>query len=241
MFAEFILDRRKDGVTGLPLAGAATDSSGNGHSFNAFLKKQLNTDSLNAEQRQTAIKGILGMMRFANYDSPILLECLASVLCDKAAGYWNDDLWGKVDAKQLSARAFLQASYVVTDPNARSAYREWARLTIREQLRSPYQEVALPLEELEAQFQTELAEARKWFEGLRQNESTWIREGKDADIEFTRLYYAEPQIEWAPDPERWRAFVTPGALILEAGLAIFVCWAIVRTLLVRRRRLKRTA
>jgi len=236
--AEYLLDRRKSGVTGLPLAGAVADYEQEPrHSFNAFLKKQFKTDSLTVEQRQAALKGILGMMRFANYDSPILLECLASVLCDKGAGYFTDDLWGRVDAKQLSARAFLQASYVVKDPKARDAYREWARMTIREQLRSPYgPEMALPLEELEAQFQTELAEARKWYEGVRQNELTWIRDGKDADLEFKRLYYDEPKIEWSPPVERWRTFVTVPALILEACLAMVVCWAIAKMRVERRRR-----
>src|SRR4051812_16652965 len=71
-----------------------------------------------------------GMMRFANYDSPLLLEALASLLC---AGHKPD--W---DARQLAARALLQASYKTQDAQS------LRRLPPGRQTRDPYARRLLP-------------------------------------------------------------------------------------------------
>ncbi len=88
------------------------------------------------------------------------------------------------------------------------------------QTRNPPAPVPLSLEELEGQFQSELAEAERWYEGLRKNERSWVEQGKDADEEFTRLYYQEPSVSGAGP-----GLVGPGRSLWElagGAVALFV-------------------
>jgi hypothetical protein len=52
----------------------------------------------------------------------------------------------------------------------------------------------LSLGEVESSFRAELAEAEEWSEAVRQDELTWISEGKDPEAEFVRKYYQEPRM-----------------------------------------------
>src|SRR6516165_2437173 len=89
---EYALSRRQKGKTVLPLAKFERRTRANedpdsdleiypllGEDFASFLFKR-NHPGVSAEKRAPAIKGILGMMKFGNYDSPILLEALGNLL-----------------------------------------------------------------------------------------------------------------------------------------------------------------
>jgi hypothetical protein len=49
-------------------------------SFAAFLRQKLNNDRLEVTDLQPAIRGVLGMMRFADHENPVLLEVLGDLL-----------------------------------------------------------------------------------------------------------------------------------------------------------------
>ena len=124
--------------------------------------------------RDEAMRGVLGMMKFASHRSPILLEALGDLLL------W--DYRVKESAKQLAARAYLEAAQEAGDPDSAELYRVKAILALVGQRN-------ISLAKLERQFKTELTQARKWFDAVAANERRWIRQGKDPEAEFDRRYY----------------------------------------------------
>ena len=193
--AEYVQARRKDGKVVLPLSSLPQSAEGERQpaNFAEFVQERVgktpaNTGRLLApEERQAAIKGMLGIMRFGSYDSPIVLEALADLLY--RPGY---DIMA--DAKQLAARAYLKASYEVKDPSARDAYRELAKQALAMQREAGEANQSLSLERLESDFKAELEDARSWYADLREKELSWVRGGGDPEAEFDRLYAEEPQV-----------------------------------------------
>jgi hypothetical protein len=133
---------------------------------------------MTVEARQEAVKGVLGMMRFANHENPLLLEVLGDLL---------HELENQTDAKQLASRAYLKASYGMKDEAAQVAYRKLAKEALEMQVTEGSQQ-QMPLAELEAEFQKELAEADRWYAKLYERELNLIRQGKDVEGEFDKLY-----------------------------------------------------
>jgi len=156
---------------------------------------------------ENAMQGVLGMMRFGNHDSPILLEVLGDLLLHR--GYLED-------AKRLAARAYLKASYEVKDDATREAYREKARQSLSMQTVNKFTTNGLSLEALEQEFVDELAQAERWFEVLADDETKWIDEGGNVDEAFAKKYYKEP--EFASPTKAWLwAFVVGGAALILFG------------------------
>ena len=127
------------------------------------------------EETQKAVQGILGMMRFGQYDAPVLLECLANLLVPH-----NHNGVGN----RIAARALLQASYQVEDEEAKAMYKEMAYHSIAGQ-------EGVKIEQLEAAFQRELAQAVKYTDELIQLEKQWIESGMDVEEEFRKKYYKQ--------------------------------------------------
>ena len=127
---------------------------------------------------------MLGMMRFGNYRSPVLLEAAGDLL---SAGYNHD-------AKRLAARAYLKASMEVEDADAKQAYRKMAEAALSMQTRKPRGHAELTLRELEATFAKELREADQWYQQVADDERRWINEGIDVDQAFSDKYYQEPTV-----------------------------------------------
>jgi hypothetical protein len=179
---------------------------------------------LTQEDRQKAVKGVQGMMRFADHDNPLLLEALGDLLVACHERPEND-------AKQLAARAYLAASYKMKDDAARLAYRKRAERALCMQTRpSSYDQ--LPLTDLEADFKAELIEANRWYAKLKESELAWVRDGKDADAEFDALYTAEPAaLDTSNDPLLPWSVVIAGrvvAVLAVPVLAAFAAWWIWR-------------
>jgi hypothetical protein len=171
--------------------------------FADFLKAEGETD------RKAAIQGVLGMMRFANYDSPILLEALASLL---AAGHEPSQ-----DARLLAARALLQASYKTQSNTAQSdAFRKAAGKALS--THDGYK-----LERLESEFQKELADAATYIAAVEADEQRWIAANADVDAEFHRKYYRPYEQAIARGPYGWPKYLTMGALV---GLAVVAALAV---------------
>jgi tetratricopeptide (TPR) repeat protein len=163
-----------------------------------------------AEEAARAVRGVLGMMRFGNYDSPVLCEALSDLLLAD----WNHD------AKRLAARALLMASYRVEDEGSRSAYRDKAAATLMEQTPTPRQHRGMTLEELEHSLAQELEAARRYSAELEAREREWIENGDDVDALFAATFLVpESQL---PGPRE----ATPPALLI-AGAAGLLCLAYV--------------
>ncbi|HUE74533.1 MAG TPA: hypothetical protein VMP01_26940 [Pirellulaceae bacterium] len=184
---EYAMTRMKDGKLVFPMS-YKPDYSENAppNSFAEFVASRLGKTQLNEDEAKSAITGVLGMMRFANHKNPLLLEALANLLtdCDRP----------EQDAKQLAARALLQASYVVEDPQAKAKYRALAKAALEMQ-------TSHRVPELEAEFTKELADAEVWYAALEKQELDWIRQGGDVEARFDRLYSEEPTALTIPEPE----------------------------------------
>jgi tetratricopeptide (TPR) repeat protein len=181
---EYVIERSKDGKIVLPLRWKTERIE----SFSFYLQRKLQPttgrERMSLEDYQAAVKGVLGMMRFAYFDSPVLLEVLGDLLSDNP----------RIDGKQLAARAYLQAASSAKTAEQKADYRELASFVLMMQTRHPGTEKPLPLSELEEDFRSELEDASKWYAELRSREIGWIRDGQDPEVEFDRLYTEEPRI-----------------------------------------------
>jgi hypothetical protein len=133
-----------------------------------------------AERREleAATKGVLGMMRFGNFESPVLLEALGDLLLSGDT---------RNDSKRLAGRAYLKASYGVKDARTKRRFREMADQTISGHMQM---EVA----QLERTFKRELAEAANWYKRVEADELAWIEQGVDVDAAFAEKYYSAPTV-----------------------------------------------
>lgn len=131
---------------------------------------------------QNAGEAVLGMMHFADYQSPILLEALGDLL-----------IAGDLDANgtRLAARAYVLAAQSSKDPATADRYRMMARQALANQL--PYSHSYRPddvdLPRLENELSAEMARGRDWFAKIEANERQWIADGVDVDREFAAIYY----------------------------------------------------
>ncbi|MES2793782.1 MAG: hypothetical protein V4719_29475 [Planctomycetota bacterium] len=185
---EYAQLRIKDGKLEFPLRRErqnATDSDPIEYPVfgDYVLKYEGNKQDLTPGQLKSAIKGVQGMMRFADHDNPLLLEALGDLLL--AAN-------NSVNARQLAARCYLQASYVVSDKTAAQSYRDYAELALCLQLRKGVEGDVQTLANLEAEFQKELAQAKKWYAVLKQKELAMIKNGRGVETQFDRLSARDP-------------------------------------------------
>jgi hypothetical protein len=150
-----------------------------------------------------------------------------------------------IDAKLLAARAFLKASYESRSGPVRAAYRTMGQRALQMQL-ARGSSSQLTLERIEADFQQELAEADKWYAVLRTKELTWIRDGRDPEAEFDRLYTADPESadtegDAGNSPvEGWKRVAIVAGAAAAFVVAASACFAIPRVRRRRRVRLDRT-
>ena len=225
LLVQYVIERRAGGALKLPMTrlefptGKRLEDAGRydftiHDTFAQFLRKG-STSALPREEREAAVKGVLGMMKFGKHDAPVLLEALGSVLVDEGYDVQHD-------AKLLAARAYLKASYEVPDGPARKGYRLLADRALDMQTRARDSQEQIQLGQVEAEFQKELAEAREWYADLRERELSWIRDGKDPEAEFDKLYEPEVSGMDAKDPmsaETWD-YIRFGAMGVGAILAL---------------------
>ena len=104
LLVEYVLSKRETPPVPLPMdAGDRQFQVPGGFAAFVFASKGLTWQTpadrqAIAEESSRATKGVLGMMRFGDFQSPVLLEALADLLMVEMAG----------DAKQLASRALLQ-------------------------------------------------------------------------------------------------------------------------------------
>lgn len=207
---EYAMERKKDGKLSFPMRNVSEKGEEGPVGFADFVRQRLGKEKLTQEDRQQATKGVLGMMRFADHENPLLLEALGDLLYQK---YWQSD------AKQLAARAYLKASYGMKDDGPREAYRKLASQALEMQV-EPGTYNKISLSELEATFKQELADAQKWYDELHAKELNWIREGKDVEAEFDKLYEADEKTT----PTGGALRVTSWSLGFLALLVVAMWW-----------------
>jgi len=187
LLVEYVVSKKADGKLELPMT-SDPDGVDPISGFGLFMMKSLHSDKnwsedeFMREEVAKATNGILGMMRFGNFDSPVLLEVLSDLLKMQR---------GEEQAKQLASRALLQASSVSTDSEQKAAYRELAKWALGMQTRADNSMDEITLEEVERQFFGELDEADAWYNDVAAKEESWIAAGLNPELEFAK-HYAEP-------------------------------------------------
>jgi hypothetical protein len=208
----YLLSRQTDGTTNLPLGIERSKTKAPGFaSYILETQNIANSADAKATELSKATKGVLGMMRFGNYDSPILLEALGDLLLGQ--------LYPE-DAKRLAARAYLKASYQAKDDATREAYRKLAKDSLFRQTVHQDTINELSLEALELKLSDELAQAERWSRAVSVDEIKWIREGGDVEDAFARKYFQDPESASLPMTWSWSFFV--GALFLTLFGTTFI-------------------
>ncbi len=170
---------------------------------------------LSGEEVKKAVKGILGMMRFGNYKSPVLLEALGNLFM---AHHFQSN------ARRLAARAYLKASYETKDPLKKKKLRAMASGSLSMQTVSKTTEDELSLERLEKTFKIELLGAETWYKNVVADEKKWIEQGGDVDAAFTEKYYSNPK----SNSKVYHEFIVPIPFIpIGVGVALLVVILIV--------------
>jgi len=122
-----------------------------------------------------ALKGVLGMMKFADHRSPALLEVLGDLLLEGRRHRLKD-------AKRLAAMAYLKASFEVKGAAAKKAYVAKAKQALQGQRLAKFDTLAIRLKGA-------LRRAGAYFKLIEANEKRWIKQGRNVDRQFRRKYY----------------------------------------------------
>lgn len=139
-----------------------------------LLKQDRDPNSWEQRDQDEALTGILGMMRFADYDNPLLLEALGDVL---SAGHI------RVSSSLMAGCAYSLARARSTEPAQ------------RERIQASFDRVRgylekNPEEEIAEATTKKMADANTLAQEVRKDEMNWIAAGLDASAEFERKYLA---------------------------------------------------
>ena len=130
--------------------------------------------------RDAAIRGILGMMRFGHYRSPVLLAALGSLLSKE---------YGP-QGKRMAARAFLKASYETRSRKQRRLLKRRARALLFSQNDLSSWKRHLDWRAFEQNFRKEIRVGQVFSQHIRKNERKWLRTKQDPELTFAKTYLA---------------------------------------------------
>ena len=203
------------------------------------------------EELAAAQKGVLGMMHFANHDSPLLLEALGDLLIA-----WPTH---EEDSLQLAARAYYRISQVSDDDLIQKQFKMAAKNVVHgcydyirfrgdwdKDKNGPKHD---ELEKLSADLERELMDAQAYVTTIADDEQRWIAEGVNVDEAFARKYYdsldstieaANKQLsrEWRDVRGNPHDDAVRRGLLIWAMLAVIIAGSVVAY---RRHRAKRRA
>lgn len=128
-----------------------------------------------------ALKGVLGIMHFGSFESPVVLEALGDLLLRTGEG--------STDARLMAARAYLKAKRGSQRTKAAVVYDEMIgdALSPNADFDGTRREKANAL--LTRALEKDLVVADRRFGEIVRDERSWIREGGDVDRQFARKYY----------------------------------------------------
>lgn len=195
---EYVLEKRKSGVEGLPLNqyNKFGDNCINFYYF-LYMKHSKNAEPgknpFPKEELEKAIKGISGMIKFGNSDSPILMEVLGDLLSSSNS---------RDAARQLAAFAYYRASTAVAsnDSSSLEYYRIIIRSALGQQVYNGQQGFFNEEKEvffsnksnflkLKVIFDKSIEDGHAYFQQIRQDEMAWIAAGEDPEQKFKEKYY----------------------------------------------------
>ncbi len=205
---EYVLEKKDSTGKIITPIGSATDN------YFHYLEKHHFPQAIangSTEQKEIAkaVKGVAGMMKFSNHNSPILLEALGDLLDQADSGV-------DFGAGHLASRAYLKAALLSKDEEAIKSYKKKANNSRERSFAShemmlvrvdstgkiyephPTRELehwgshVIALDDLELVLKLEIQTANEWVEEIRQNEISWIEAGINPDSAFAATYYQEP-------------------------------------------------
>lgn len=183
LLVEYVIERRRaNGGAGLPLDDADRSNGRNTPFATWLLKRQGPMDEewriadgqAASEELAAAGRGVLGMMRFGDFRSPVLLEAAGDLLLRQGNG-------------QLAARAYLRAAETVESAESRKAYRKLAEESLSMQ-KAEDRHTDLTLASVEDQLRREVREADDWFKRVAYDEELWVEKSPDPDAKFWGKY-----------------------------------------------------
>lgn len=128
-----------------------------------------------------ALTGVLGMMHFANYDSPLLLEALGDVLVSYPE---LED-----DALLLAARAYYRIAQTATADAPRDEFTALTREVLDLNIDYHHLETDEQLKQFTKTLNLELAAGQEFAAQIAADERRWIDSGVDVDQAFAAKYY----------------------------------------------------
>ena len=172
---KYALNKRDKGVTGLPLCEETPvwyyGRRKQNNPFN-FYKHLVKTNIKVSE----GVKGVEGMLRFGNFDSPVLLEALGDVLLEDNGGRNVNP------PRNLATMAYLKAG--MEAPKYSKLYREKAGVAFEAvgDSKGKFKKVTEVLEE-------GIQRGQENFARIRANEIYWIISGINPEEEYRKHYY----------------------------------------------------
>jgi tetratricopeptide (TPR) repeat protein len=165
---EWLLSQKKEGPDEPGSIREVVEGEARG--FARFL---ITKGAMNEKKRGEAVRGVLGMMWFADHDNPLLLEALGDLL-----------IFGKqeTNAAQLAALSYLHASRKTTEEAEKKRLMRLSEMAVR--MSHGFEESGRLTELLDRG----LAKGREYLEGVRKDEMAWIAAGEDAAALFQKKY-----------------------------------------------------
>lgn len=152
------------------------------NNFYSFLLEKYKTknkstkDFLPEIEIKKAVKGILGMMRFGNYNSPVLLNALGDVLLNET--------YDEPAAKRLAAMAYMASElYKYGSVSLKTKENIEMFLSMQERDKNTYEELLL-----EVKKGIQIGKSR--YAEIEKKETNWVTENKDLDVEYAQNFYA---------------------------------------------------
>ncbi|MEL7266414.1 MAG: hypothetical protein AAFP69_16600, partial [Planctomycetota bacterium] len=124
------------------------------------------------EEIERAVKGVSGMIRFGNHDSPILLAALAQLL---------DDSYDQASPKRLAARAYLRSA-------ENGQVKGWRERMLRSAANALKLQQDVPLQLVRKRLEDEVKLADKLQQRIAADERRWIESGTNVDRKFAEKY-----------------------------------------------------
>lgn len=248
LLVEYMLEKRgENGEQNLPLSDRERHVHGDTPFVTWLFEKQGLLDDQGSASEVTAtqaeleraLKGLLGMMRFGDYRSPVLLEAVGDVILNVQSS-------SNENGQRLAARAYLRASEFADSDDAKSKYLEMAETAVWNQMpdktareRGLPNHEAISLASLEDQLAREVKEADTWFAEVADDEELWVTASPDPDRRFWEKY-GNQTIQVGHDRLPAGKFVSKGLPVwirigLASGFAI-TALVVVGALLWRRKR-----
>lgn len=156
------------------------------NNFYSFLTKKYNAKNnlkdtfLPEIENEKAVKGVLGMMRFGNYNSPILLKALGDLLLA--------DSYDTPSAKRLATMAYMASDiYSIGSVSIKTKENAQMYLSMQERDKNTYEEL---LKEVNKGIQI----GKKRYIEIEKKETNWVLKNKDLDVEFAKDFYKKTNL-----------------------------------------------